>query len=63
MPAGTPVQVRLPDEDLAAVDSYRRKQLNPPTRGQALRQLARDALRYSHGEGEDSAASMPVTHN
>jgi hypothetical protein len=44
MSAGTPVQVRLPDEELGALDRYRREKLNPPTRGRALRDLARIAL-------------------
>jgi hypothetical protein len=45
MPAGVPVQVRLPDDELSALDSYRREKLNPPSRGRALRELARKALR------------------
>jgi hypothetical protein len=44
MSAGTPVQVRLPDEELGALDRYRREKLNPPTRGRALRDLVRIAL-------------------
>jgi hypothetical protein len=44
MPPGTPVQVRLPDEELRALDSYRRERLNPPSRSRALRELARNAL-------------------
>jgi hypothetical protein len=44
MPAGTPVQVRLPNEELRALDSYRRQKLNPPSRSRALRELARNAL-------------------
>jgi hypothetical protein len=44
MPAGTPVQVRLADEELDALDQYRREKMNPPTRGRALRELAREAL-------------------
>jgi hypothetical protein len=41
MPAGTPVQVRLTDEELEALDSFRREQRNPPSRAQAIRQLTR----------------------
>jgi hypothetical protein len=44
MPAGVPVQVRLPDDELSALDSYRREKLNPPSRGRALRELARIGL-------------------
>jgi hypothetical protein len=44
MPAGTPVQVRLPDEELSALDRYRREKLNPPSRSRALRELAHIAL-------------------
>jgi hypothetical protein len=40
MPAGTAIQVRLPDDELGALDSYRRKKLNPPSRSKALRELA-----------------------
>jgi hypothetical protein len=41
MPAGTPVQVRPQDDELGALDSYRREKLNPPSRSRALRQLLR----------------------
>jgi len=44
LPAGTPVQVRLPDEEREALDTYRREQRDPPSRAQALRDLARRAL-------------------
>jgi hypothetical protein len=44
MPAGTPVQVRLPDEELSALDRYRREKLNPPSRSRALRELAHIVL-------------------
>jgi hypothetical protein len=44
MPAGTPIQVRLPDEELSALDSYRREKLNPPSCSRALRELAHIAL-------------------
>ena len=45
MPAGVPVQVRLADDEISALDNYRREKLNPPSRGSALRELARKALR------------------
>ena len=44
MPAGTPIQVRLPDDELGALDSYRREKANPPSRSRALRELARITL-------------------
>jgi hypothetical protein len=44
MPIGTPVQVRLHRDELDALDDYRRDHLNPPSRGQAARELIRHAL-------------------
>jgi hypothetical protein len=44
MPAGTPIQVRLQDEELQALDGYRPEKLNPPSRSRALRELANFAL-------------------
>jgi hypothetical protein len=44
MPAGTPVQVRLQDPERDALDQYRREFCNPPSRGQAARELIRRAL-------------------
>jgi hypothetical protein len=44
MPIGTPVQVRLPDDERDALDKYRREQQNPPSRAQAARELIRRAL-------------------
>jgi hypothetical protein len=44
---GVPVQTRLNLDELGALDSYRRKKLNPPTRGKALRELLRCALQES----------------
>jgi hypothetical protein len=52
----TPVQVVLQNEELAAIDSYRRTQLNPPTRPQAIRDLLRDAL-TEHSRSNSSAVS------
>jgi hypothetical protein len=40
----TPIQVQFPDDELAAIDSYRRAQVNPPTRPQAIRNVLRNAL-------------------
>jgi hypothetical protein len=44
MPPGTPIQLRLPEEELDALDQYRRKFSNPPSRGRAARELVRCAL-------------------
>jgi hypothetical protein len=40
----TPIQVQFPEDELAAIDAYRRTQMNPPTRPQAIRDVLRDAL-------------------
>jgi hypothetical protein len=39
-----PIQIRFELDELAAIDSYRRTQANPPTRPQAIRDLLRHAL-------------------
>jgi hypothetical protein len=44
MPANVPVQVRFPADELSALDDYRRAQRNPPSRPQAVRELARAGL-------------------
>ena len=41
MPAGTPIQVRLPDEERDMLDAFRRQQQNPPSRAQAAREFIR----------------------
>jgi hypothetical protein len=57
MAAGTPVQLRLPDDELNALDARRRKQSNPPTRSQELRKLLRPILlKPSQNESEDQRA-------
>jgi len=58
MPAGTPVQVRLPDEELRALDSYRREKLNPPSRSRALRELAHVALSGSAISSDPACATV-----
>jgi dihydroorotase-like cyclic amidohydrolase len=45
----TPVQILFQDEELAAIDQYRRMQANPPTRPQAIRDVLRNALGRSDG--------------
>jgi hypothetical protein len=40
----TPVQILFQDDELAAIDQYRRMQANPPTLPQAIRDLLRNAL-------------------
>jgi hypothetical protein len=60
MPAGTPVQLRLQDDELNALDLRRRKQSNPPTRSQELLKLIRPILlegAFSNDEGQDTSAS------
>jgi hypothetical protein len=59
MPAGTPVQLRLQDDELTALDLRRRRQSNPPTRSQELLKLIRPILLDSascQGGGEDRHA-------
>jgi hypothetical protein len=46
-----PIQIRFETDELAAIDAYRRTQLNPPSRPQAIREL----LRYALGRPHDSA--------
>jgi hypothetical protein len=57
MPAGTPVQVRLQDQELDAVDRYRREKSNPPSRAQAARELIRDALNRRAGSAGAEAGA------
>jgi hypothetical protein len=55
MRAGTPIQVRLQGEELAALDRRRREQPNPPSRGSELRKLIRAVLLDAaplHNEGD-----------
>ena len=49
----TLVQLRIGDDERAALDSYRRQQSNPPSRPQAIRELLRRAL----GQRDDSTRS------
>lgn len=44
---GTPVQVRLKDEQLAAIDAWRRGQPDLPNRPEALRRLAEIGIKAS----------------
>jgi hypothetical protein len=55
----TPIQVQFPDDELAAIDAYRRMQVNPPTRPQAIRDVLRDALgrRVNGGTNAGAAAA------
>jgi hypothetical protein len=53
-----PIQIRFELDELAAIDSYRRTQANPPTRPQAIRDLLRHAL------SERAPGSAPrITHD
>jgi hypothetical protein len=58
-----PVQTILSDEELEALDSYRRQQANPPTRGKAARELIRRALSEGKGArfgGTSASSSLAV---
>ena len=46
-----PVQARLTPDELDALDNYRRKQQNPPSRARAARELIRLALAERKGTG------------
>jgi len=60
MPAGTPVQVRLQDDEREALDRYRRGQTNPPSRAAAARDLIRRALSDLAKPADESiAGSVP----
>jgi metal-responsive CopG/Arc/MetJ family transcriptional regulator len=50
----TPVQVRFPEDELNALDSYRREQRNPPSRAQAIRELMRAGLMNGEVTRSDS---------
>jgi hypothetical protein len=41
----TLVQVRFQDHERDALDRYRRQQVNPPSRPQAIRELLKNVLR------------------
>jgi hypothetical protein len=59
MPAGTPVQVRLPDKERDALDEYRREFSNPPSRGQAARELLRQALTERDASPHSRRSALP----
>jgi hypothetical protein len=44
------INVRLPADEKAALDSWRREQDNPPSRARAARELIRIALSGREGE-------------
>jgi hypothetical protein len=48
--------VRLPEALLAAIDDWRRKELDLPTRSEALRRLAIAALKQIGGEAKEKVA-------
>ena len=56
MPAITPIQVRLPDEERDALDAFRREQENPPSRAKAARDLIRHALSERRNASSVTAA-------
>jgi hypothetical protein len=51
----TPIQIRFQSTELAAIDSYRRSQLNPPSRPQAVREFLRRALDHEDSRSEARA--------
>jgi hypothetical protein len=55
--SGHPVQARFKLAELQELDRWRRAQQNPPTRGGALKELARIALRSEAVQREDERAS------
>jgi hypothetical protein len=63
MPAGTPVQVRLPDDELSALDRYRREKANPPSRSRALRELAHISLFGSFNSPNPGAIEQAVANS
>jgi hypothetical protein len=50
----TPIQILLQNDELAAIDAYRRTQPNPPTRPQAIRDVLRNALSHASAPGAES---------
>ena len=50
-----PIQIRFELDELAAIDSYRRTQLNPPTRPQAIREILGQVLTWRNAEIGTSA--------
>jgi len=57
--SNVPIQIRLADQDCAALDQYRRSQANPPTRPEAIRELLRKALAL----GQRRACGGGLTRN
>jgi hypothetical protein len=55
--------MRWPDQALAAIDEWRKKQTDAPTRPQAIRRLVELALNVTSGKGglplNAAAANMP----
>jgi hypothetical protein len=61
MSVGTPVQRRLQNDELEALDRRRRKQSNPPTRSQELLKLIRPILLdVVSSQGDGGCASRPT---
>jgi hypothetical protein len=50
-----PIQIRFELDELAAIDSYRRAQPNPPTRPQAIREILHHALTERSATAEAEA--------
>jgi hypothetical protein len=62
MPTGTPIQIRLQDEEREALDQYRRQQSNPPSRASAARELIRYGLNQRAGE-HGKRRAFGLTHD
>jgi hypothetical protein len=60
MSVKTAVQVRLLDNELDALDTYRRGQQNPPSRAQAARELLCRAISSERANGSAAAEAPGV---
>jgi hypothetical protein len=58
MPAGTAIMVRMHPLELSKLDRFRRQRENPPTRGQAMRELAAIGFSVIESEGSTIAAAQ-----
>jgi len=56
----TPIQILFQNDELAAIDAYRRNQSNPPTRPDAARKLIRYALNQRANRGDDVDAGEVI---
>jgi len=66
MPAGHQIQIRVQPAELRAIDQYRRAHENPPSRGEAVRELMRVGLRNSQqaaneNPSDSSSSDIQIT--